>query len=230
MAWIDLDDTLIDFRANARAALVALYDSMPRINSLFPTAAEWTEAYERHNLALWSQYNIGDITRDYLRVERFRRPLVEAGMPEGEALSLSPDLDPIYLDLLAGERRLVPGAVSLLERLRAAGITTGVLSNGFKEVQHRKIESAGLGGLIDIVVLSDDIGVNKPDVRLYRHAMERSGYTDPAVNIMVGDNPSTDIAGALAAGWEAVLFDPLHLLDAPEGAMKIHSLDEIEVC
>lgn len=59
---------------------------------------------------------------------------------------------------------------------------------------------------IDIVVLSDDIGVNKPDVRLYRHAMERTGISDPEAHLMIGDNPSTDIAGALAAGWHAMLL------------------------
>lgn len=75
-------------------------------------------------------------------------------------------------------------------------------------MQHRKIHTVGLDTMIDLTVLSDDIGVNKPDPRLYRHAMERTGLTDPARHLMIGDNPATDIDGALRSGWRAIRLDP----------------------
>lgn len=207
VAWVDLDDTLIDFHANSRRALARVYRDYS-LDSLWADADSWTECYEKHNRALWALYSQGEITRPYLRMERFTRPLTEAGMPADRAERLSAELDTVYLDYLALEKELVPGAKELLHLLRSRGLTIGVLSNGFKEVQHRKINSAGLTDLIDLTVLSDDIGVNKPDVRLYRHAMECSGEPDPQAHIMIGDNPDTDIAGALAAGWSAILFDP----------------------
>lgn len=184
-------------------------------------------AYENHNHRLWVAYNRAEITRDTLRLNRFLNPLTEAGMAEDEAHRLAPMLDPEYLGLLAQQRQLVPGALALLERLRSVGLRCGVLSNGFKEVQYRKMDVAGLTPYIDVTVLSDDIGVNKPDVRLYRYAMERAGVTDPSRCVMIGDNPATDIEGALCAGWDAILFDQYGMLTAPTAT--VGSLDEIVV-
>lgn len=207
--WFDLDDTLIDFTSNSKAALAKLYVEA-RLDRWFADAAIWTERYEGHNHPLWDSLARGEITTAFLRMERFRRPLADAGCSDVEARRLSTDLDPLYLDLLAHERGLVPGAKEILRKVREAGVHTGILSNGFKDVQHRKIEHAGLSELIDLTVLSDDIDVQKPDTRLYIHAMERAGITDHSAHLMIGDNPDTDIAGALRAGWQAILLQPQH--------------------
>ncbi len=201
--WVDLDDTLIDFFSNSRAALRKLY-SAEGLDKLWATADAWIDCYERYNTALWIDYNMARISRPYLRMERFRQPLVEAGADDTRAREMSERFDGLYLDLLAKEKNLIPGAKELLRTIRSRGAKVGILSNGFKEVQHRKIDSAGLADLIDIVVLSDDIDVTKPDIRLYNYAMKRSGYADPANHMMIGDNPTTDIAGAIATGWSAI--------------------------
>lgn len=227
VVWVDLDDTIIDFRANSRAALANLYRQR-RFDSLWPTVDDWIAAYERHNISLWVNYSVGIIDNATLRLERFRRPLTDAGMSDAEARKLSPGLDPQYLDLLAQEKRLIPGAPALLAKLRERGFTIGVLSNGFADVQHRKIARAGLADKIDITVLSDDIGVNKPDTRLFRYAQSRTQWPDDAsAHLMIGDNPATDIGGALKAGWQAVWFNPRQLSDLPEGAVEAASLDDI---
>ncbi|MCM1483057.1 MAG: YjjG family noncanonical pyrimidine nucleotidase [Muribaculaceae bacterium] len=206
VVWIDLDDTLIDFKANSRQALRRVFAEQG-LSAYFGTPERWIDCYEVYNHALWAKYNVGYVTRDYLKMERFRMPLMEYGVPESQARAMSAAMDTMYLDYLAQEKQLVPGAMDLLHALRATGVTIGVLSNGFKEVQHRKIRTAGLDPYIDIVVLSDDIGINKPDTRLYRHAMAISGQPTPEAHMMIGDNPDTDIAGAIAAGWHAVLLD-----------------------
>lgn len=213
--WFDLDDTLIDFTSNSKAALAKLYVEA-RLDRWFADAAIWTERYEGHNHPLWDSLARGEITTAFLRMERFRRPLADAGCSDVEARRLSTDLDPLYLDLLAQERGLVPGAKEILRKVREAGVHTGILSNGFKDVQHRKIEHAGLSELIDLTVLSDDIDVQKPDTRLYIHAMERAGITDHSAHLMIGDNPDTDIAGALRAGWQAILLQPQHPDKSPK--------------
>lgn len=208
MVWLDLDDTLIDFKANSRKALRLLY-SRATLHRYIPSADRWIEDYEESNHELWRRYALGEITRDFLRIERMRAPLRPFWTDSDKELdSLALNLDPLYLDLLAGQKGLVDGARELLESLRSRGYRIGVLSNGFKQVQFRKMESAGLSDMIDIVVLSDDIGVNKPALGIYRHAMEVAGVMNPGRNLLVGDNPDTDIAGALNAGWDAILFDP----------------------
>lgn len=228
VAWLDLDDTLIDFKANSRAALTKLWADHG-FSALWPTAEEWIEAYEGHNIPLWVDYSVGRIPAATLRIERFRRPLTDAGMADSEAVALSGALDPEYLDNLAQERRLVPGARRLLETLRGRGLMTGILSNGFADVQYRKLRNTGLDSLIDIVVLSDDIGINKPDRRLFAHAQSRTPWPgDPSAHIMIGDNPATDIAGALGAGWSAIWLNRAASPDIPPGAVSVGSLNEIE--
>lgn len=201
--WIDLDDTLWDFKANSRVALGGLYDDY-ELSRWFDNKPRWIECYERHNHALWDQYNQALIEKEYLMAERFRRPLAEYHSPLADELSRQFDTE--YLDRLAECTLLVEGAVDLLIDLKERGYKIGILSNGFTEVQYRKINNSGLAPYIDHVVLSDDIGINKPDVRLYRHA-EQIAATDASHCIMIGDNPDTDIAGAIAAGWRAILFD-----------------------
>lgn len=229
VVWLDLDDTLIDFKTNSRTALYKLYN-IERLDRYFSSAEAWYDCYEKHNKELWALYALGKVERDYLRMQRFLRPLAEARVPCDEAHGMAVKFDTFYLDLLAQEKQLMPGALHILEYLRRSGVKIGVLSNGFKEVQHRKIVSAGIDGYIDILVLSDDIGVNKPDVRLYHYAMERSECVDATRHLMVGDNAATDIAGALAAGWNAILYNPHS--DAPlhghEGYVEVAELEMIE--
>lgn len=221
--WMDLDDTLIDFRRNSRVALGRLYTA-ENLCVWYPTADEWIESYEKVNKPLWKRYSAGEITVGRLRLDRFLIPLLEGGMEEDEALTRARRYDTYYLDLLAEEKAVLPGAHEVLRELREMGYGIGILSNGFSEVQHRKIASAGLDGLVDTVVLSDDIGVTKPDIRLYEYAMRRVGSARSSEHLMVGDNLDTDIQGAINAGWQAVYFSPSRPQDSPTVVSDLREL------
>ena len=232
MVWLDLDDTIIDFTTNARNALRAMFESEPALQAAFPSADIWAERYELHNYQLWDAYSRAEITRDHLRMERFRLPLTEAGIPDAEARTLSSRYDTLYLDLLAQGRALMPGAITLLDALRSdPSLRIAILSNGFQDVQHRKIANCGLTPYFDLVVLSDDIGINKPDTRLFDYAMAQAGDTNPKHHLMIGDNPQTDIAGALCAGWHAIHYSPRNANpQTPAGADLATSLTDIRNC
>lgn len=226
--WFDLDDTLIDFTTNSHVALVKTFH-IAKLNLWFSDVHDWVRCYERHNHALWDAAARGEISSKFLKVERFRRPLAEVGMPEHEARRISDYLSRLYLDLLANEKELVPGAVEAISAVRKSGMKVGILSNGFSSVQGRKIESAGLAGYIDKVVLSDDIDIMKPDIRLYEHAMKTVGVYDPMQHIMIGDNLNTDIKGALKAGWNVIFLQPRHgkpLVEVPDGVVSVDSLSQ----
>lgn len=216
VVWLDLDDTIIDFLTNSRRALNRLWAEEAIINRRFSSAAVWSEVYEKYNHKLWEQYSRGEVTRTELRLSRFLLPLREGGVPEDEALAAAQRYDTLYLDFLAAERELIPGSITLLRYLRDCGVKIGCLSNGFKDVQFRKIRNCGLESMFDIVVLSDDIGVNKPDARLFDYAMQQSGIEDKNNHLMIGDNAATDIDGALNAGWEAIQF-----LRTPEAKVNV---------
>lgn len=204
--WFDLDDTLYDFAASSLIALRGVYDKY-RLDRFFSSVEQWTEVYHRHNSALWKLYNAAMITQQQLRFDRFYLPLLEGGVPEEENRRLNPQLDVDYLAMLGSTGLLVDGAAAALSHLRERGFHIGILSNGFRGVQHEKLRSSGIGHLIDKIVLSDDINVNKPDRRIYEYALEQAGAT-AAGSLMIGDNPDTDIAGAVRAGWHALLYAP----------------------
>lgn len=203
MVWIDLDDTLWDFKANSRVALRGLYDDY-QLSRWFESPAQWIECYERHNHALWNHYNHALISKEYLMKNRFLLPLAEAGSPLAKEFGARFDRE--YLDRLAQCTLLVDGAIELLKWIKERGEATGILSNGFTEVQYRKINNSGLAPYIDHIVLSDEIGINKPDVRIFRHAEKVAGER-PEHCIMIGDNPDTDLRGAIDAGWHPIYFD-----------------------
>lgn len=205
--WFDLDDTLYDFSRSSLIGLNYIYNAYG-LGRHFPTVGEWIECYHRHNRALWDLYNVGGVDQQTLRRDRFVLPLTEGGFAPDEADGLTRELDGVYLERLGSTGLLVEGARELLVNLRVRGYGIGVLSNGFSGVQHRKLESSRMAELVDCVVLSDDIGINKPDRRLFDHALKKAGTT-ALESVMVGDNLQTDIEGALRAGWRAaVLFDP----------------------
>lgn len=206
--WFDLDDTLVDFHTNSRIALRLIHEECG-LSRYYQSAEEWVDTYERHNKQLWDAYSRAEITQSFLRLDRFASPLRPYwDGTEAQLEDFSRRLDPLYLTRLAEQTALVDGATDLLSYLRARDYNIGVLSNGFTDIQHRKLTNTGLDRQVDLMVLSDDIGVNKPDPRLYRHAMERSGAPDPRSHTMIGDNLSTDIAGAIASGWRAIHLDP----------------------
>lgn len=206
MVWIDLDDTLIDFKGASRQALRQIYAD-ERLDRFFPSPKAWETSYEKHNYHLWQLYSGAQVDQATLRMERFRLPLTEADVADEIARAMSTRMDPVYLGYLAEASVLLPGAMPLIKSLKGMGLPIGILSNGFTEVQEHKLRVTGLDKVIDIMVLSDEIGINKPNVALFDHAMKRAGQSVPSAQLMIGDNATTDIAGAISAGWNAILYD-----------------------
>lgn len=206
MLWFDLDDTLWAMTDNSVICLRELYDRHD-LGRYFRGPAEWDEIYHRINRSLWERYAAGNITRAFLRSERFAAPLREVGVDSGLAARMSAGFDTEYLALLGTKTGLIPGAVDILRLLRDRGYRMGIVSNGFREVQYNKMRSSSIDSFFNDVVLSDDAGVNKPDPRFFRYA-ETVASTEGQLNVIIGDNPVTDILGALDAGWQAVWFNP----------------------
>lgn len=224
--WVDLDDTIWDFKNNSWDALAMVYNEAG-LDKAFNDVDSWRNTYLENNHRLWALYNSGAITKEFLMMERFRVILVNAGYGDNEARELSPKLSDIYLDRLAAMGRLVPGALQLLNHLRDKGYNIGIISNGFYEVQYRKMQSGNIAHFFDTIVLSDDIGVNKPDVRIFNHAVSKA-QTTGSRSIIIGDNPTTDIIGAINAGWKAICFnhDGSNESPTPPQAIEITHLTE----
>ena len=153
---------------------------------------------------MWQLHESGQISAEFLKSERFRLTIAP-DRHDDEILNESRRLNDRYLWLLGECDTPVVGAKELLDKLSRSHLIA-ILTNGFTEAQYRKLRSTGLDRYIQRMVISDEIGIQKPDPRIFRYAEMATGAT-PESAIMIGDNPDNDIQGALDAGWNAIYFD-----------------------
>ena len=200
--FIDLDDTLYDTRGNAIIALTELFE-WAELGKWFSDAQEFYDAYWNANIALWGQYTKGEIDREFLIVERFRRPL-SLRMPDPTkeyCLKISDK----FLELCAYKPGVVPGALEVVSYLKEKGYRLHICSNGFREIQYKKMRASGLLDYFDNVILSEDAGINKPAKEYFDYALAQTG-AKRETTLMIGDNYYVDVVGARNAGIDAMLF------------------------
>lgn len=202
--FIDFDDTLYDTHGNSVIALGETFEFF-HLERYFADPQVFYDAYWWANIDLWTRYSKGEITRDYLIVERFRRPLSEGkGLTITEALCL--EMSDRFLDFCSTKPGVVEGAHELMDYLKGKGYRMHMTSNGFHEVQYKKLAACGLLDYFDTIILSEDAGVNKPAQAFFDYALRQSGAALDTT-LMIGDNLQTDILGALHAGIDALLFN-----------------------
>ncbi|MBR6805015.1 MAG: YjjG family noncanonical pyrimidine nucleotidase [Bacteroidaceae bacterium] len=200
--FIDLDNTLYDFSGNSREAYIAVYNLL-EYDRWFRSFEHYYEIYEEYNLRLWALYAEGKITKEHLNAERYSHPLRVVGAPDPEAIGAL-FWDEAMKRLPLGNR-LMPHAKEILTYLRPK-YKMYILSNGFTELQSRKMQSAGIAHYFDGMILSEDIGVNKPNPAIFTHAL-RVAESTAEESLMIGDNYEVDIEGAQRVGIDQVFYN-----------------------
>lgn len=225
--FIDFDDTLYDTHGNAVIALRETFEAFD-LRRFFPDPQVFYDAYWMANIDLWTQYSKGEITRDYLIVERFRRPLSTGkGIDVKEALCL--EMSDCFLEYCSTKPGVVAGAHELMDYLRQQGYRMHMCSNGFNEVQYKKLAACGLKDYFDTIILSENAGFNKPSPLYFDYAFRQSDASRETT-LMIGDNLQTDILGALNSGIDAMLFNRwgVDVDEAPQSpTFVVSSLQEI---
>lgn len=199
---IDLDDTLWDFKSNSYHALKVVYDTYS-LAGYYTQFDDFYRAYSEKNAELWNLYHHGRITREDLIAERFRYPLQRVGVYDS---GITPQLNQTYLSALSEQIGLLFYARELLRYL-STRYTLTLLSNGFREVQYKKIDNTGLRPFFDQIILSDEVGFMKPHPGIFAAALDRLSAV-PAEAVMIGDNYEADICGAARAGIAQIYFNP----------------------
>ena len=199
--FIDLDDTLFDFSAASRESFRETYDLLG-YERFFDSFDHFMQIYEPRNRELWVLYGDGKIDKPTLNRLRYSHPLEVVGHPDEE---LAARFCKEALGRIPQKNMLIPGAIELLDYLYPK-YEMFILSNGFVELQSHKMATTGLTKYFKRLVLSDEIGINKPNPRLFEYALEVSG-ADKESSIMIGDMFETDIAGAAGIGIDQIYFD-----------------------
>lgn len=200
--FFDLDHTLWDFEKNSKNALKQIFNETG-LHSRIENFTTFHGVYQNANKLLWQQYNKGKINKELLRSKRFLDTLKYFKIDD---LELVEKLSQIYLDVSPYQKNLLPGALETLQYLTKEGYTLHVITNGFKEVQHIKIREAGLLSFFKIIVCSEEVGLTKPDSRVFHHSLKKAQATKEK-SVMIGDNYEADYLGGLNAGMKAIFFN-----------------------
>jgi putative hydrolase of the HAD superfamily len=212
-----MDDTIFDHSLTCRRALARLRRAEARLRG--PSLdAVWHE-YSRLLEVVHPDVLAGLITVDAARVERFRQLARFCGteVSSVEAAELSRQYRAHYQEL----RRTVPGVRRVLERLRGRTVV-GVVTNNEVAEQERKLDHLHLRPLIDFMVVSEGVGVSKPDPGIFLLALEKARAL-PEETVMIGDSWRSDVTGARNAGIRPVWFNRFHL--APPDPWPVRELD-----
>ena len=201
--FFDLDHTIWDFDKNAEETLNELYEQYELANLGPASAAEFIATYTENNHQLWAAYHVGKITKETLRAERFSKTFIQLGIP--------PDLIPVqfeddYVRLTPMRKNLFPGTEKVLAYLQQK-YELHIISNGFKESTLTKMEVCGLNCYFKNVIISEDVGINKPDKAIFEYALDKAKASKQE-SIMIGDSIEADIRGALGYGIQAIFFNP----------------------
>jgi putative hydrolase of the HAD superfamily len=219
--FFDFDDTLWDTRTNNKECLEEVYTDY-RFDRYYASFEAFYAYYMPHNLELWQQYRNHAINRQTLIVERFRHVLIPTGVADAEAaLRLNRD----FLERTTRKTVLIPGAFDLLDYLRPS-YKMYILSNGFREVQFKKLEHSGLAAYFDRVILSEDAGIQKPHKEIFDYALKNTNARR-CETLMIGDSWEADIAGARRSRIDQLWFNPHHHLPPEDDFTPTYTADSL---
>ena len=197
--FFDLDHTLWDFETNSDKTFAYIFDR----NNVALDIERFTETYRPINKKYWKLFREDKVSKKDLRYCRLREAFDALEFEAGDALIHT--LSEEYIAFLSLNNALFDNAFEVLDYLRDR-YSLHIITNGFEEVQHRKLNSSKLKPYFENIVTSENVGVKKPDPRIFRYAMEISDAR-PEESIMIGDNYEADIEGALNVGMHAILCE-----------------------
>lgn len=212
----DLDDTLLDFRGSEQLSFARTMEMV----GLAEHSALVLPTYQAVNHGLWQRFEKGEVSKDHLRVERWRTTFAQHAL-DADAERASTH----YLELLPETVLLNDHAAELCEWLSHRG-EIGIVTNGIQEVQQRRIKNSPLAPYISFLCVSDACGYAKPDVRFFEHSRTLAKRFTKESAIVVGDRMETDILGAHHFGVHSCWFNPAKAA-RPEGPAPTYEIGHL---
>lgn len=198
--FFDLDHTLWDFDANAKATLQQLHFDLKLVDKGIHDFDVFYKNYLAHNEKLWARYRNGYIKQEELRIKRMWLTLLDFKVADEE---LARQLSELFLQLLPTRTLIFPDTKEVLQYLTDKGYQLHLITNGFELTQHSKLKSSGLDGFFKEIVTSESSNSLKPQKKIFEFALNKTG-AKVNESIMIGDSIEVDIAGAMSVGMDQV--------------------------
>lgn len=198
--FLDLDDTILDFHRAESNALTKMLEAI----GITPTE-QIIKRYSEINLSQWKRLERGEITREQVKVGRYKLLFDELGVQYNPKSATA-----IYERFLGQGHWFIEGAEQMLCDLHGK-YRLFAASNGTLNVQTGRIKSAGLNKYIEQFFISEQIGANKPDKAFFDTAFSQIPDFDRDYAVIVGDSLTSDILGGKNAGIITVWFNPHHI-------------------
>ena len=196
----DADNTLLNFDAAESKALAETL-----VNYGIEPDAETVQTYRTINEELWRQLEKGQIRREKLFGERFSR-FLKAIDAAGDGV----EMNRFYLEQLSTHPDLMsPEVLDVLRELSEVA-TLAIVSNGAQKVQTRRLAESGVMDFMEDVFISEKMGCEKPNARIFDAALRALGVENREHVLMVGDSLTSDIQGGINAGLDTCWFNPSH--------------------
>ncbi len=204
--FFDLDHTLWDFEKNSFLTIEELYENFKLHEHTDMDASSFYEVYSKHNYHYWDLFRRNEINRETLRYIRFHKTIEELGI---ENQFWPHQMSEFYLSRLPLKEHLFKDAKEVLQYLQSK-YKLHIITNGFDEVQHKKLEVSGIRPFFSHIITSEVAGYQKPHSLIFRYALETAGASR-LNSIVIGDSIEADIIGAQNAGLDHIFFNPLQL-------------------
>ena len=194
--FFDLDHTLWDFEKNSDLTFQKIFQK----NKLSIDLDSFLKVYRPLNFEFWKLYREEKVTKSELRYGRLKNTFDALNVTiSDELINIIADQ---YIEYLADFNHLFDGAIEILEYLNQK-YTLHIITNGFEEIQTKKMVNANIHHYFDQVITSESVGVKKPNPKVFTHALEMT-HAHKDNSMMIGDSIEADIQGALGIGMKAI--------------------------
>lgn len=195
----DIDGTLLDFHAAEREAIKTLFVRF----DLGECTDEMIQQYSKINRSYWERLERGELTKPQVLVGRFEDFFATVGIDK----NIAPEFNKAYQLSLGDTIVFCDDSYNIVQSLKGK-VKQYAVSNGTVVAQTKKLRLSGLGELFDGIYLSEDLGVEKPNVEFFNKVFDDIGQIDKSEVIIVGDSLTSDICGGNNAGIRTCWYNP----------------------
>ncbi len=201
--FFDLDHTLWDFEKNSKLEILSIWEQYNLHQKGISLSEEFLKVYERINGICWAKYRANELDKDALKYIRFYDTLLYYGIDD---LEMAKNMGITYLENSPKRTCLIAGTIAILDYL-LENYSLHIITNGFEEVQHVKLNNCDLTKYFTSIVTSEEVGCTKPSLEIFNYALKKADALNTE-SVYIGDNFKVDIEGANNAGMKAIFYNP----------------------